>query len=116
VNRKIVDFYLDEQAHWVAKLDCGHGQHMRHEPPWMERDWVTTEAGRKTRIGQPLNCARCDELAFEIFDDALPEIRKILSEEYESAGVSGLCNEGRFEAAVGALTAKEILARVKTRD
>ncbi|HEY9824695.1 MAG TPA: DUF3565 domain-containing protein [Stenomitos sp.] len=58
--RKIVAFHLDEENHWVADLDCGHPQHTRHLPPFFERPWVITEAGRASRIGSPLDCVRCD--------------------------------------------------------
>jgi hypothetical protein len=116
MKRSITGFHIDSEGHWVAELECGHGQHMRHQPPWMERDWVLTEEGRQSRIGQLLKCVRCDELALEILDKALPEIKKIASEEYESAGLSGLCGEGRLEAALGALDAKEILARTQASD
>ena len=39
--RKIIGFHLDEQLDWVAELECGHQQHIRHNPPWTERHWVT---------------------------------------------------------------------------
>lgn len=61
MNRKIVGFHLDEHGDWVADLDCGHGQHVRHRPPMSVRPWVTTEEGRKGRLGSGLNCIRCDE-------------------------------------------------------
>jgi hypothetical protein len=31
--RKIVDFHLDENLDWVAELECGHQQHVRHNDP-----------------------------------------------------------------------------------
>jgi len=34
--RKIVDFHLDENLDWVAELECGHQQHVRHNPPWTQ--------------------------------------------------------------------------------
>lgn len=43
----IVGFHLDEENHWVAELACGHGQHVRHDPPWQNRPWVMTESGRR---------------------------------------------------------------------
>jgi hypothetical protein len=61
--RKITGFHIDEENHWVAELDCGHGQHVRHDPPWMERFWVLTEEGRRSRLGHEVNCVKCDELA-----------------------------------------------------
>jgi hypothetical protein len=42
-------------------LECGHNQHVRHDPPYVERPWVITEHGRRSRLGQELNCVRCDE-------------------------------------------------------
>ncbi len=92
MKREITDFHKDSQEHWVADLECGHAQHMRHDPPWMEREWVLTKEGRDTRIGTELNCVRCDEIV------------KVLTKAHEQAGISGLCPEGRWEAALGALT------------
>lgn len=51
----------DEQSHWVAVLGCGHTQHVRHDPPWMVREWVTTEEGRMSHVGMMLDCKLCDE-------------------------------------------------------
>jgi hypothetical protein len=61
VLRKIVGFHQDENRDWVAELGCGHGQHVRHQPPWQMRPWVTSAAGRATRIGIELDCRKCDE-------------------------------------------------------
>lgn len=60
MKRRIVGFHLDEESHWVAELECGHNQHMRHDPPWVRRDWVTTEEGRNAAIGRSLDCAKCE--------------------------------------------------------
>jgi len=60
MQRAVIGFEQDEAGHWVAKLECGHGQHVRHDPPWTVREWVTTEEGRAARIGTMLNCKRCD--------------------------------------------------------
>src|SRR5689334_1037053 len=49
------------QGQWVAELECGHNQHVRHDPPYVERPWVVTEHGRRSRLGHELNCVRCDE-------------------------------------------------------
>jgi Protein of unknown function (DUF3565) len=59
--RKIVGFHQDQHRDWVAELECGHGQHVRHQPPWQMREWVTTAAGRAARIGVELDCRKCDE-------------------------------------------------------
>ena len=47
--------------HWVADLDCGHSQHVRHDPPWQLRSWVITERGRSEKIGFELDCIECDK-------------------------------------------------------
>lgn len=57
--RAIVAFERDEEGDWVARLACGHGRHVRDDPPWVERPWVRTEAGRRSRLGVELACARC---------------------------------------------------------
>lgn len=68
MQRAMTGFLTDADGHWVARLDCGHRQHVRHDPPLVEREWVTTEEGRRGRLGQTLDCVRCD--AFELPDDA----------------------------------------------
>lgn len=60
MQQPIVDYHKDEEDHWVAELICGHNQHVRHKPPWVERPWVTTEMGRAAMLGEPLNCRKCD--------------------------------------------------------
>ncbi len=59
VPRRIVGFRRDDEGHWVAELECGHTQHVRHDPPWQVRPWVTSPAGRASRVGQTLACAAC---------------------------------------------------------
>jgi len=59
VPRKIVGFHMDEKRDWVAELDCGHQQHVRHNPPWREHHWVTTSQGRLEHMGQELTCTAC---------------------------------------------------------
>ncbi|MFK7855839.1 MAG: DUF3565 domain-containing protein [Granulosicoccus sp.] len=59
--RTIVGFNLDEQDDWVAKLSCGHGQHVRHNPPWIQRPWVLNEHGRQKKMGALLDCKICDQ-------------------------------------------------------
>jgi len=61
MKRAIIDFHQDELDHWVADLVCGHGQHVRHDPPWQNRPWVITESGREEKIGFELDCLHCDE-------------------------------------------------------
>jgi len=59
--RRITGYHLDELGDWVAELECGHGQHVRHDPPWQVREWVTTGAGRAAHLGTILNCVRFAE-------------------------------------------------------
>ncbi len=56
----IIGYHRDSEAHWVAKLRCGHNQHVRHDPPWTVRAWVTTPQGRQSMLGFKLNCKKCD--------------------------------------------------------
>ncbi|MEC5398741.1 DUF3565 domain-containing protein [Uliginosibacterium sp. H1] len=60
MQRLITGFHQDEEHHWVAELDCGHNQHVRHDPPWVSRPWVTTAAGRAGKLGALLVCRKCD--------------------------------------------------------
>jgi len=62
MKRKITGYHLDEHEDWVAELDCYHGQHVRHDPPFKNRPWVEKEEGRKAKLGEELNCVRCDRL------------------------------------------------------
>jgi len=77
--RRIVGFHQDEERHWVADLECGHSQHMRHDPPWQVRPWVNTLEGRRGFIGASLNCVECDRDAPPRADRAGSEPR--ISEE-----------------------------------
>ena len=63
MKQKITGFHLDEDGHWVADLACGHTQHVRHNPPWTNRPWVTTREGRARHIGAELECKECDRSA-----------------------------------------------------
>jgi Protein of unknown function (DUF3565) len=57
---------------------------MRHDPPWIERPWVMAEKGRNSRLGQELNCVRCNELGKEIVN----KCRDKLIAAYDEAGQS----------------------------
>jgi hypothetical protein len=59
-ERRIVGYHQDQEQHWVAELECGHTQHLRHTPPWQVRPWVTTPEGRATHIGTLLACRLCE--------------------------------------------------------
>ena len=61
MRRKITGFFQDEFQHWVADLECGHTQHVRHDPPWQNREWVITEQGRSEKMGYKLECVECEK-------------------------------------------------------
>jgi hypothetical protein len=63
MKQRIIGYEKDEQGDWRAELECGHYQHVRHNPPLVTRDWVLTKEGRASRLGYELNCKRCDEEA-----------------------------------------------------
>jgi tellurite resistance-related uncharacterized protein len=60
VRRKITSFEQDESGEWIARLNCGHRRHVRHDPPLAERPWVESAAGRAGRIGAELECGHCE--------------------------------------------------------
>ncbi|WP_193163804.1 DUF3565 domain-containing protein [Microbulbifer hainanensis] len=61
MQQPITSYHRDEDDHWVAELACGHFQHVRHDPPWQNRPWVITAEGRKSMLGQTLDCIKCDD-------------------------------------------------------
>lgn len=62
MRRRITGFYEDIEGHFVAMLECGHEQHVRHKPPLVERPWVRTAEGRAAKIGVEIDCKACDAL------------------------------------------------------
>jgi len=60
MERAITGFHRDEEQHWVAELECGHDQHVRHDPPWTLRPWVLSGKTRAQMLGQRLGCRKCD--------------------------------------------------------
>jgi len=60
MNQPITGFHLDADNDWVAELACGHFQHVRHKPPWINRPWVVTEEGRASMLGKLLDCKKCE--------------------------------------------------------
>jgi hypothetical protein len=60
MEQRIVGFHRDEEGAFVADLECGHRQHVRHAPPFQNRAWIATEAGRQERLGTLLTCPFCD--------------------------------------------------------
>jgi tellurite methyltransferase len=60
MERSILGFHRDEEDYWVAELECGHSQHVRHNPPFENRPWTTTQEGRQSKLGQQLRYLNCD--------------------------------------------------------
>ena len=61
MERTIIGFDQDELGDWRAILVCGHRQHVRHNPPLVNRPWVLTTEGRNRFLGVALACKACDE-------------------------------------------------------
>lgn len=61
MEQPIIGYDQDELGDWRAILACGHRQHVRHNPPFVNRPWVLTEEGRRRFLGAPLDCVRCDD-------------------------------------------------------
>jgi tellurite methyltransferase len=60
VERPITGYHQDEVRDWVAELECGHNQHLRHRPPFQLRTWVLDAEGRAARLGTTLECPLCE--------------------------------------------------------
>lgn len=60
MQRRIVEYFVDEEGDWIAVLDCGHRRHVRHQPPFIERAWVTSEQGRDAMLETPVDCRDCE--------------------------------------------------------
>lgn len=89
MDQPITGFHQDEEGVWVAELGCGHQQHVRHDPPWQVRPWVTSPEGRAGRIGTLIDCRSCDE------------DQKCREAAWFEARLQGLCHEGAMEVAMG---------------
>lgn len=61
MQRKIVGFCQDDEGQWKVALECGHERHVRHNPPWEVREWVTTEEGRSRWVGKMMECTKCED-------------------------------------------------------
>ena len=62
MHQKIIGYHRDDEKDWVAELACTHQQHVRHKPPFFNRPWVTTEAGRQAKLGSFLDCVHCERI------------------------------------------------------
>lgn len=87
--RTIVGFHCDEDGDWVAELSCSHAQHVRHQPPFWDREWVLSQEGRAARIGTQIECPLCE-----------PEIVTVGHGTAEAEAFSVLLREARVELVV----------------
>ena len=60
MKQPITGYHRDEENDWIAELDCGHYQHLRHRPPFFNRPWVISRNGRDAMLGHELDCVKCD--------------------------------------------------------
>ncbi len=60
MQRSITAFRQDAGGDWIADLECGHSQHVRHQPPFRIHPWVLDRERRTARIGTTLACPLCD--------------------------------------------------------
>lgn len=74
MRRAIIGFYEDVAGDFVAMLECGHEQHVRHKPPLVERPWVLTAEGLAAMIGNAIECRACDAALDGVHED-LPDRR-----------------------------------------
>lgn len=61
MKHPIIGYHKDEEGHWVAELFCGHNQHVRNKPPFVNRPWVETESSRDSMLGYELDCKKCEQ-------------------------------------------------------
>lgn len=120
MQRPITAYHQDDLGDWVADLSCGHGQHVRHKPPFFLRPWVTTPEGRSSMIGTLLDCVRCDRL--ELPEGLVPYKRTAVFDETSipaglrenhstKPGVWGLIHvlSGRLRYRIDSMDGREIL-------
>jgi hypothetical protein len=91
--RRITGFHQDQEQHWVADLECGHAQHVRHDPPLQTRTWVLAEEGRRSHLGTTLDCLCCDERVPA--DPRAAADPSLIT--YDDARLQGLCHDGAAE-------------------
>lgn len=106
--RRIEGYHRDEEGHWVAHLDCGHQQHVRHDPPLVTRPWVLTAEGRRGRLGAELDCVRCDEAGRAVARAVRDACVAAARDAWEDGGERGLCLEGRWDLAIDGLRALDL--------
>lgn len=61
MQQSIVSFHKDDKDHWIAEIECGHFQHMRHNPPIVIFLWVLSEQGRESMLRYKLEYNNFEE-------------------------------------------------------
>lgn len=125
MQRPIEGYHQDDNGDWVAELSCGHGQHVRHKPPFFLRPWVTTDEGRASMLGTLLDCVRCDRLELpegfvsykrtpEFDEQSIPG--GLLKNHSTKPGVWGLIQvlSGELRYCIDGLGGRELLLDVQT--
>ncbi|MDB4962810.1 MAG: hypothetical protein JWP01_2809 [Myxococcales bacterium] len=120
VLRPIDSFHQDPIGDWVADLRCGHGQHVRHRPPFWERPWVLTAEGRDGKLGAELPCVLCERFELpaghapykrtrEFDEHSIPS--GLLKDHSTAAGVWGVIHviAGRLRYIVESPLARELV-------
>jgi len=120
MQRPIIGFHQDDVGDWVAELRCGHGQHVRHKPPFWSRPWVLTAEGRTEKLGAELSCVLCDRFELpaghvpykrtaEFDQDSIPA--GLLRDHSTKAGVWGVIHvvSGRLRYVIEPPLAGELL-------
>jgi hypothetical protein len=59
-TKPLLDFSRMTWVDWVAEFACGHTQHVRPQPSWINWLWVITSAGCQQHLGQLLWCQHCE--------------------------------------------------------
>ena len=60
MRRRINGFVRDEHGDWIARLDCHHSQHIRHQPPFRDAPWIHDDDAHAERVATLLDCPLCD--------------------------------------------------------
>jgi hypothetical protein len=85
MERRITGFHCDDEGDLIAEVACGHGQYVRHRPPFQLRAWALEEEGRKTRLGTVLGGPLCDRCE-------LPEDKQVVGSSPVGMSATGHWN------------------------
>lgn len=126
VLRAIEGFRRDDAGDWISELRCGHGQHVRHKPPFWSREWVLTAEGRDAKVGTELPCVLCGRFempagyqpykrTIEFTTHTIPDALK--QQHSTKRGVWGVIHvvEGRMRYVVEAPLAREFVLETGSR-